>query len=805
MDVVFLFAIMFCFLYILAMGGAFQKTLKSLEYNKILEELANFTRCFYSKRLCIDLTPAKEVSEIQTMLNYTKEALQILDNAIDIPLDYIINIEEIDLRPEYFAEDELIEFAKTLKSFRLIKNFLKENSIPESLLFNQSQKLFSDKELEDRIFDTFDENYNVRHDATQTLSGLYSSLKETEITLKETVTKLLNSPDFNKHLQEQIYTIRDDRVVFQVKAPSKNKIQGIVHDVSATNKTFYIEPSQVIPLNNKIREVKSKIHGEIITILTDLSRQIKSNLEEIKHSIVIAGEIDFHFSKARYAVKTQAIEPILTDKKYVQIEKMRHPLLIGRVEKLVENDFEIGKDYHSVLITGSNTGGKTVALKTIGLFLLMAKSGMFLPCTYAVIYPFKNVFADIGDDQNILQNLSTFSSHMTNIIDILNLSNSETFVLLDELCAGTDPVEGAVLAEVILKRLKKLSAKSVITTHYGQLKSLEYTDNYFKNASVEFDTETLSPTYNLVIGIPGLSNAIAVSANLGLDKSMISQAQDLLYNKKDTSLEVVEKLQDTHQQLTQNLKNAEVVSAEADSLKKKYEKEVSELKKTKNKTIKHIKNRFDNELDEVKKEIKEILDELRKNQSEKIARRSYLRLANLEHKFRGELSELEEAEKYEEIDWGKAKINETYIVKDLHQEVTLLSLPDKNKNVFVQMGNIKTKIKQDKLAVYNKSLVKKPLFKPVKPSANIELKRYSMASTLDLRGFRVEEALDELEAYLDKASLVNLTPVYIIHGHGTGALKSAVRDFLETSPYVAKYRVGENTEGGDGVSVVDIN
>lgn len=787
------------------MGGAYQKTLKALEYDKILQELANYTRCNYAKRLCLDLEPSKDTSTIKTMLSYTKEAMSILNNAIDIPLDYVINLDEIDLKPEYFIEDELIDFAKTLKSSRLVKNFLRENIEQDSLLFNLSLKLYSDRDFEERIFNTFDDNYNVKHNATQTLSGLYSSLKDTETTLKETVTKLLNTPDFNKHLQEQIYTLRDDRVVFQVKAPSKNKISGIIHDVSATNKTFYIEPSQIVPLNNKIREVKSKIHSEIINILTSLSSEIKTHLDDIKQSIATLGEIDFHFAKARYAIKIQAIEPILEEKKIVKIERMRHPLLIGHVEKLVENDFEIGKDYHSVLITGSNTGGKTVAMKTIGLFLLMTKSGMFLPCTEAKIYPFKNIFADIGDDQNILQNLSTFSSHMTNIIDILNLSNSDTFVLLDELCAGTDPVEGAVLAEVILKRFKKLSTQSVITTHYGELKSLEYSDSYFKNACVEFDTETLSPTYNLIIGIPGLSNAISVSANLGLDKSLVKQAQELLYTQKDNSIEVVEKLQDTHQQLTKHLKSAEETNAEAIGLKKKYEKEVTELKKSKNKTIKQIKHRFDNELDAVKTEIKEILDELRKNQSEKIARRSYLRLANLEHKFRGDLSQLEESEKYDEIDWSKAKVHDIFIVKELHQEVELLSLPDKNKNVYVQMGNIKTKIKQSRLAVYNKALISKKVFKPVKPSTNFELKRYAMSNTLDLRGFRVEEGLDELEAFLDKASLVNLTPVFIIHGHGTGAMKSAVRDFLSTSPYVAKYRPGENTEGGDGVSVVDIN
>ena len=787
------------------MGGIYQKTLKSLEYDKVLEELANLSRCNYSKTLCLDLQPEKNVSIIQTLLNYTKEAVNILNHAIDIPIEYVIDLSKIDFRPEYFSETELIDFAKTLRTSRLVKNFIKENSETDSLLYNLSLKLLANRELEEKITDTFDENFNVRHNATQTLSGLYSSLKDTEDSLKSTVTKLLNTPDFNKHLQEQIYTVRDDRIVFQVKAPSKNKVAGIVHDVSATNRTFYVEPNQIVPLNNKIREVKSKIHGEIISILTNLTREIKSNIEEIKSSITTLGEIDFHFAKARYAIKTQSVEPTLEEKKIVKIDRMRHPLLIGRVEELVANDFMIGKDYHSVLITGSNTGGKTVAMKTIGLFLLMTNSGMFLPCAEAKIYPFKSVFADIGDSQNILQNLSTFSSHMTNIINILNQANSDSFVLIDELCAGTDPVEGAVLAEVILKRLKKLSVNSVITTHYGELKSLEYSDDYFKNASVEFNTETLRPTYNLVIGIPGLSNAIAVSSNLGLDKSLIKQAQEILYKQKDVSLEVVEKLQDTHQQLTQNLKSAEEINAEAQGLKKKYEKEVSELKKTKNKTIKHIKNRFDSELDEAKAEIKEILNELRKEKSEKIARRSYSRLAKLEQKFRGDLNELEEKEKYDEINWEEAKIHDIFIVKDIHQEVELLSLPDKSKNVFVMMGNIKTKIKQNKLAMYNKSYVKKAVFKPVKPATNFELKRYSMSNTLDLRGYKVEEGLDELEAYLDKASLVNLTPVTIIHGHGTGALKSAVRDFLSTSPYVAKYRSGENTEGGDGVSVVDIN
>ena len=787
------------------MDGISQKTLKALEYDKILEELVNFTKCEYSKQLCLNLKPYDELKIIQTMLDYTKEAQNILNTALDIPVEFVIDLEKIDFNSEYFNEDELINFGKTLKSARLVKNFLKENG--EILLNGLALKIYSNKELEDKIFDIFDENTRLKHNATTELAGLHSSLKSTEISLKETITKLLNTPEFNKHLQEQIYTFRDDRAVFQVKAPSKNKVKGIIHDVSASNKTFYLEPVQLIPLNNKIRELKSKIRCEIIRILTVLSREIKENKNSIKDAVSVLGEIDFHFAKARYAIKTKSIEPTLEKKKIVKFERMRHPLLIGNIENLVENDFEIGEGYNSLIITGSNTGGKTVALKTIGLFMVMAKSGMFLPCSDARIYPFKNVFADIEDRQDILRNLSTFSAHMTNVIDILNHSNSETFVLIDELCAGTDPLEGAVLAEVILKRFKKLSVFSVITTHYGELKSLEYGDGYFKNACVTFDTETLSPTYKLVIGIPGLSNAISVSLNLGLDRKLTDEALEIIHNQKDMSLEVVEKLQDTHQKLSKHLKNAEEINSEAADLKKKYEKDITELKKNKNKTIKNIKTRFENEIENAKSEIKEIVDELRKNKSEKIARRAYLKLSGLEGKFRDDINKFEDEERYTEIDWETVKIGEIFVIKGLNREAAILSMPDKNKNVYVQMGNIKTKIKRDKLAMYNKALIEPTLktFKHNQSAVDIELKKYSMSNTLDLRGYRVEDGLDELEAYLDQASLANLTPVFIIHGHGTGALKSAVRDYLDTSPYVAKYRAGESAEGGDGVSVVDIN
>lgn len=783
-----------------------QKSQKSLEYDKILAELSKHAKTEQSKRLCLNLTPFVKSEDIQAQIILTREAKDVLDLARDIPVEKILDFKKLREQHEYFVEEELVDVAKSMRVFRVVRNFLKENLPFDATMQKLTENLYSNKEFEDKIFNTFDDNYTVKQDANTELKGLYSSLRDTESNLKQKVQELMNSAEFQKHLQENIYTMRDDRIVFQVKASSKSKVGGIVHDVSATNKSFYIEPAQIVPINNKIRELKSKIYAEIIRILTVLSNEVRSQIDSLILSENLLAEIDFHFAKARYAVKIQAIEPNVNEEKFIKLDLMRHPLLIGRVEKIVENDFEVGKDYKSVIITGSNTGGKTVALKTVGLFILMMKSGLFLPCAEAHIYPFEKVLADIGDEQSILQNLSTFSSHMKNVIDILEQADSEAFILIDELCAGTDPQEGATLAEVILKQFAKCQAQSIITTHYGELKTLEYTDPYFKNACVEFDTESLSPTYKLIIGIPGLSNAISIASNLGLADNLVWEAKELLITQRDSSSLVVERLQDTQQRLDTNLKEAETRNAEADELKKHYEKELSEHKKEKKKSLKVIKDRFEGQLKFAKDEIKEILTELRREKSEKIARRSYERLALLEHGFRSDLQALEEKEQYLELDWSKVQVNDKVMIKDLNQQVTVLSLPDKNDALFIQMGMIKTKVKKDKLAVYNPQLAKKvnlPLG-AIKKESSFSVRRLDISNTLDLRGERVEEALDDLEVYLDKASLANLSPVYLIHGHGTGALKSAVRDFLSTSPYVAKFRVGEDAEGGDGVSVVEI-
>lgn len=788
-----------------------QKTYESLEYDKIKSELAKFAKFEQSTNLCLTMPVYDDMDKIREQIKFTSEAKKILDSAKDTPTEFIADVGKIQNNASlsYLEEQELIDLAKTMKSSRLLKKFINENSEDDFLLKDKIQNLISDKETEDKIFETFDENLRIKQNATSELKALYASLRDTEQNLRDTVANLLNNPNFSKYLQENIYTQRDERIVFQVIASNKNKIPGIVHDVSSSAKTFYIEPAQIVPLNNKIREVKAKIRQECIKILVSLTDLIKVRFKELVLCEKIMSEIDFHFAKARYAVRLHSIEPEITDEHgYIYFENMKHPLLLlSKGEDVVSNNFEIGGscNYNSLIITGSNTGGKTVTLKTIGLFILMAKAGMFLPCTYAKLYPFRSIFADIGDNQSILENLSTFSSHMTNIIEILKESDEDSFVLLDEICAGTDPVEGALLAQGILEKLAQKKVTSVITTHYGELKTLEFSNQFFKNASVEFNTDTLQPTYKLLIGIPGLSNAISIASNLGLDSDIVEKAKNCLITQKDPAALVVEKLQQTHRELSQNLEKAQELKEDSLSIKKEYEQNLDQVKKDKKKTLKNIKNKFDIEMMEARAEIKQILDELRREKSEKIARRAYSRLAKLEQNFRHDVDNASDKEQYIEIDWNKVVIGDEVMLKNLHQKVIIKTLPDKNKRLTVDMGTMTIKVKQDELAVLDDNY--KQTKKSVIPGTSFkkfELRRYAMSQELDLRGYRVEEALDEVEKYLDQASLANLSPVYIIHGHGTGALKQAVRDFLQTSPYVAKFRPGEDSEGGDGVSVVDI-
>ena len=786
------------------------KSAHILELDKVLKYLSEHAISNLGVQRCLNACVFDDVSTIKKELLLTSQARQIINLALNVPLDNIFDIEKSldDAKKKLrLDEEEIINVGRTLRTSRLMRNFLSSVSKDCFELSQMSETLFAEKDLEDRIFNTFTPSFTVKEDATPQLKGLYQSLRDTTANVRTCVSSLLQNSDFTANLQDTIYTQRDGRTVFQVKAECKNKVAGIVHDVSQSNLTFFIEPEILVGLNNKIREIEIQINIEIEKILKELSLEIGKFSEEIKISNLQLIELDFIFAKAKYSSSFDGVAAKISDKKIINLKMMKNPVLIKSKKDIVENNFSIDTNKNVMVITGSNTGGKTVVLKTVGVFTLMTKMGLHLPCYEAEIYPFKKVFADIGDEQSIVQNLSTFSAHMTNIVNIINNSDDETLVLFDEIAAGTDPKEGASIAQAILEYLQKKNSFVIATTHYGELKSLAYTKEGFVNASVEFNINTLQPTYNLLIGIPGASNAISIGKNLGLKDEIIEASREIYFNQKDTTAKVLEELLKTQQEVNDSKKIIAEKEENVRRLEQSLNDKLEEIKKDKKKNIHTYKKKYETNLQEARDEIKDILKQMREEKSEKIALRSYQRLANIENTMRKGFrkDEDEVAETYMPINWENAKVGDKLMIMDLNQEVVLLSLPDRNKNVDIQMGLLKTKVKISKLAVLNKALIRKDVKAKGVYKQNFEIERRSMSQTLDLRGYRCEEALDEVEAFLDRASVVNLTPVYIIHGHGTGALKQVIRDYLMVSPYVAKFRPGENAEGGDGVSVVDIN
>lgn len=787
-----------------------EKAYKTIEFDKVLEYLSEMAVSELGKKRCLDAFVYEDIFKIRHEIMLTTQARRVYDLGFGLP---ILDIKDISdsldaLKSKVtLATEEIYNVADILRTSRLTNKFLSkfEEEFPE--LASQGEPLFVNKELEDKVFDIFDSALNIKESASKELKNLHNSLRDTNKNIKNKISSLLSNSTFSSYLRDSVYTQRDGRTVFPVKAECKNKIQGIVHDVSASNQTYFIEPKELSELHNKVRELEVLIEAEIKRILRALSLEIGEFYNEIFISFKQLIEIDFIFAKAKYSAKIEAAPAEISEDKKILIKSMKNPILMRVKKDITENDFYIDKEKNCLIITGSNTGGKTVAIKTVGLFIVMARAGLHIPCQSAEIYPFKKVFADIGDEQSIIQSLSTFSSHMNNIVKIVNDSDSESLVILDEIAAGTDPAEGSSLAQAILEYLQKKGAFVVVTTHYGELKSLAYLKEGFKNASVEFDVETLSPTYKLLIGIPGSSNAISIAKNLGINEEIINLARKMHHEEKDNTAKVLEELQTTHHKLSETKKSVEESKENLKTLEDKLQDKIEDITKNKKKNIDVYKKKYETAIYNAREEIRDILKEIRKEKSEKIARRSFARLAGIETALRKNFQEDEEsfANKYIPIDWDNINIGDKVLIKDLNQEAELLSMPDKGKNVQIQMGLIKTSIKQNKLVTYDKKYVKPLPKKYGLQKTSVSLSRFDLSQTLDLRGYRCEEALDELEAYLDKASLANLTPVYVIHGHGTGALKQIIRDYLDDSPYVAKYRAGEQAEGGDGVSVIDIN
>jgi len=773
----------------------------ALEFDKILSNLSSYANSNLGQNACLNLEILDKKAQIEYELTLVDEAKKIIDdNGSSAPIDNLIQLSEI-YKQNYFSAEEIIELAKNLRCARVVKNYISKNENASNL--NEIIKNFYiDKSFEDEVFDIFDSELNIKDNASDTLKSLRNSYKDNKDNLKIAINQLLQNHSFVDNLQDTVVTIRDNRPVFQVKASCKNKVQGIVHDISSTNLTYFIEPSSLVPLSNKLRQIEIEIQAEVDRILMTLSNRFKSIQKELEHNESILTKLDVIFAKAKYSIHLHGISAEIVDEKYVDIQAMRHPLLIEvKKEEVVANDFILGKDYNCLLITGSNTGGKTVALKTAGLMVLMTKAGLHIPALGAKIYPYSNIYCDISTEQSLEQGFSTFSAHIKNISNIIDKINENDLILLDELGSGTDPQEGASLSRSILEFIKEKNVQGIITTHLGELKTLKYEDSYFENATVLFDLTTLKPKYNLIVGMSGTSNAIDISSQLGLNSDIIKRAREILIDGNSENSKMFLEIEKTNQSLIKKEQEASIHLENAKNTKDELDEKLKEVKQNKKKSLENFKKKFQNQLDSARDEIKEIVDEIRKEKSLKVAMRSYNRLNKLESAIREEFSVNDDklAEKFIDLNPNELKIGQNVLVKKLEQVVILDSLPDKKGNVEIRIGNIKSKIHISKLAKTDKKVA--PHLKKVQVSFD---NSDNLLSRLDLRGMRALEAIEYLDEKLDKASLRGLNQITVIHGYGTGALKSAVADYLKTSPYVAKFYYGDETQGRDGVVIVDL-
>ena len=787
------------------------KALTTIEFDKVLELLSTFALSNPGKKRCLETVLSSDINEIilnQKLTTQAQNAYRLSDSSV--PAGNITDITDIirilKNKITLGVEDIQMVFA-VIVSARKFSSFLHKYAQDQPELFDFVHRLFPLPEVEARVEEIFDSSFNIKESASPELKALFQAKRDTSENLKTTVADLMKNTAFTASLQDSVYTQRDGRIVFQVKAESKNKVQGIVHDISQSGQTYFIEPKQVVGINNKLREIEISIEAEIQRILKELSSLLAQHCADIESSYHNLVELDFIFAKAKYSTSIDACEPQVVTEQLIELKSMKNPVLLSILDKVVENDFYIGNPYKSIIITGSNAGGKTVVLKTVALSVAMTRAGLHIPCFSAKVYPFKKLYAEIGDDQSIVQSLSTFSSHIKNIKEILDNADSETFILIDEIAAGTDPKEGASLAKALMESFVEKGALSLITTHFNELKSLPFDNPQFQNASVDFDAQTLKPTYKLRIGVPGASNAFAIAQNFGIDTVIIEKAKQNYESERTEESKILGELQAKYSELNKLTQEAQNLKTESEAKYKEYTELLESLNSQKRKTLKDYKRRYEDNLQEAKGQIKKVLENLNHHKTRENAINSYKKLSQKGSKAAQALAkEFEEVDvKYEELKPEDIIIGAKAIIRGLDQDVLIESLPDKNGNLQVLVGQLKSTINIKKLAKNlkrQKDIIKKKI---IISSSKVSIQRTNMSPKIDLRGYRVDDALTELDLFLDKASMVNLPYVEIVHGHGTGQLRTAIRDYLNDSPYVAKFRQGDDTEGGNGVTIVDLN
>ena len=782
-----------------------EKTLRVLEFNKVKDKLKTYAITESGKKLIDELTPYKSIYEVKNKLEESNEALDILIRKGAPPFEGLFDTREALERAGkggVLTAGQLLRIGGMLRCSRRFKEYIerKEDEISYKHLEDLAFILTPLRKLESDIENAIVSEEEISDKASGILYGIRRSLKEKNSSVREKINSIVRSN--SKYLQDSLYTMRGDRYVIPVKAEYKGAVPGLVHDQSSTGATLFIEPMSLVNLNNEIKELILKEKAEIERILSELSARVYENFEEANNNYKILTELDFIFAKGKYASKLNAIIPAVRDDRSFDIIGGKHPLIDPKV--VVPSDIYLGEEFTTLMITGPNTGGKTVTLKTVGLLHLMALSGLLIPARDGSAVAFFNeIFADIGDEQSIEQSLSTFSSHMTNIVSILEEADKDSLVLFDELGSGTDPTEGAALAVAVIETLKNRGARLIATTHYSELKGYALRTAGVENSSVEFDVETLKPTYRLLIGIPGKSNAFEISKRLGLGGDVIAKAKDYMSKENLQFEDLIRDLQEKSIIANKDAREAKRIKEEADELKKKYEEKLQKLDKVRDKAYEEARREAKEIISRAKDEADEIVKAMRELEKMGIAEGGRNRLEAERRKLKESLEEKEAAMLKIRENNGepikKVALGMEAFLPSLNQRVIIISMPDNKGEVQVEAGIMKINVKLKDLRKVEVTPVKKE-----KKKRELKLNLKSVESRIDLRGMDAEEACYRTDKYLDEAYMANLGEVTVVHGKGTGILRKAISDMLKKHPHVKSYRLGVYGEGGDGVTIVEL-
>lgn len=762
-----------------------------------------------TKKVIEKLKPVADVYLIEEMLTETTEAVSVIMHKGSLPLGNFYDIKNnihLANKGGVLTMKQLLEVLYNLQVTRNAKAFLSSDLPDLPIIKGLAEVLSVEKRLEEDIDRCILSEDEMADNASPELKNIRRSIARQNEAVRAKMNQILSSSDNKNLLQDSIVTLRQGRYVIPVKQEHKGRFPGIVHDQSSTGATLFIEPQAIVNLNNELREMELAEKKEIQRILSELSAQVAEAHLQLLNNQDLLEKLDFIFAKGKLAVKMKASQPKINTHGYLRIKEGRHPLIPK--DKVVPISIALGKDYDTLVITGPNTGGKTVTLKTVGLFIMMAQSGLHLPASEGTEMPIvEKVFADIGDEQSIEQSLSTFSSHMTNIVDIVNHSDNRTLVLLDELGAGTDPTEGAALAISILEHLYNKGAKTIATTHYTELKKYALATEGVENASMEFDVETLSPTYKLSIGTPGRSNAFEISNKLGLNKEIINHARELL-EEGDIEFE------DVISAIEKNKRDAEEERDEAIMLNIAIKKQQEELEAEKAKfeeQKKKIISRAKEEAREMIREAKEFSDQVQKELrelekyqdiGERNRRQEEIRtgIRKLSDKYRDKI----EIEKNPNpVNPNELKIGDRVKVISLDQKGNVISLPDDRNEVQVQVGLLKINVKLDNLTKIQDGTKKKSQ-KASRHGSLYKSKVQNIALSINVIGKPLDDAIMDVDKYLDDAYIAGVKEVTIIHGRGEGILREGLHRMFKSHKHVKKFRKGAYNEGGDGVTIVEL-